>query len=195
MAELSFIKTSAGLVPHTEHDRETFNKWKLGAVIVGDFKQIRNPRFHKKFFALLNLTFDYYEPSSGVLTADEKRIATKIFKTLDNHNNKNGFFIDFGREFMRAESEDRRSTIENIEKAFEPFREWLIVEAGFYNEVPVPGGIVKKAKSISFAKMDDFEFSGLYKSVFNVCWLFVLSRVFNNEHEAEEAALNLLNFT
>lgn len=194
MPELSFIKTNVGLVPHTDNDKKTFDRWKLGAVIVGNFKQIRNPKFHRKFFALLNLTFDYYEPSSGVLTADEKRIATKIFMTLDNHNNKNGFFIDFGREFMRSESEERRATIESIEKAFEPFRKWLIVEAGFYDEIPVPGGIVKEAKSISFAKMEDIEFSQLYKSVFDVCWRFVLSRVFKDEHEAEEAAVSLLNF-
>ncbi len=194
MAELSFIKTSGGLAPHTEHDKATFDKWKLGAVIVGNFKQVRNPKFHRKFFALLNLTFDYYEPSSGVLTADEKRIATKIFMTLDNHNNKNGFFINFGREFMRSESEERRATIESIEKAFEPFRKWLIVEAGYFDETHVLGGIVKEAKSISFAKMDDIEFSQLYKSVFDVCWRFVLSRVFSSESEAEEAAVSLLNF-
>ena len=194
MAELSFVKTSSGLVPHTEHDKDTFNKWKLGAVIVGNFKQVRNPKFHRKFFALLNLTFDYYEPSSGVLTADEKRIAKKIFMTLDNHNNKNGFFIDFGREFMRSESEERRATIESIEKAFEPFRKWLIVEAGYFDETHVPNGTVKEAKSISFAKMEDIEFSQLYKSVFDVCWRFVLSRVFKCENEAEEAAVSLLNF-
>lgn len=194
MAELSFIKTNVGLVPHTDHDKEVFNKWKLGAVIAGNFKQVRNPKFHRKFFALLNLTFDYYEPSSGVLTADEKRIATKIFMTLDNHNNKNGFFIDFGREFMRSESEERRATIESIEKAFEPFRKWLIVEAGYFDETHVPGGIVKEAKSISFAKMEDIEFSQLYKSVFDVCWRFILSRVFKDEREAEEAAVSLLNF-
>ena len=194
MAELSFIKTSGGLVPHTEHDKATFNKWKLGAIVSGNFKQVRNPKFHRKFFALLNLTFDYYEPSSGVLTADEKRIATKIFMTLDNHNDKNGFFINFGREFMRSESEQRRATIESIEKAFEPFRKWLTIEAGFYDEIPVPGGVVKEAKSISFSKMEDIEFSQLYKSVFDVCWRFVLSRVFKCEEEAEEAAVNLLNF-
>ena len=194
MAELSFIKTSGGLVPHTDHDKVIFDKWKLGAVIAGNFKQVRNPRFHRKFFALLNLTFDYYEPSSGVLTADEKRIATKIFMTLDNHNNKNGFFIDFGREFMRSESEERRATIESIEKAFEPFRKWLIVEAGYYDETHVPGGTVREAKSISFARMEDIEFSRLYKSVFDVCWRFVLSRVFKCEEDAESAATNLLTY-
>ena len=195
MAELSFIKTSAGLVPHTDQDKEVYNRWKMGAVISGNFKQVRNPQFHRKFFSLLNLTFDYYEPSSGVLTADEKRIAKKIFLLLDEHNTHKGVFIDFGREFMKAESDERRKNIENIEKAFEPFRKWLIIEAGFYHEAAVPGGVIKVADSISFASMDDIEFGHLYKAVFDVCWRFVLSRIFNSEQEAESAAMSLLEFT
>lgn len=194
MAELSFIKTNIGLVPHTEHDKEIYNRWKLGAVIIGNFKEIRNPQFHRKLFSLFNLAFDYYEPSSGVLTADEKRIATKIFMTLDNHNNKNGFFINYGREFLRAESEDRRATIETIEKAFEPFRKWLIIEAGFFDVVIVPRGTVKEAKSISFASMGESEFGILYKSVLNVCWRFILSRTFSSEAEVENAADQLLSY-
>ena len=193
--DVSFIKQGAVLVPHTPHDLEIFNKWKIGAVISGDFKQVRNPRFHRKFFALLNLTFDYYEPSSGVLTSDEKRISKQIFLTLDNYNNNNGFFIDFGREFLKAESELRKSQIENIEKAFDPFRKWAIKEAGYYDVHVLPSGTVETAQSISFAKMDELEFSQLYKSVFNVCWKFVLSRFFNNENEAEQAAVSLLNFS
>ena len=73
MAELAFIKTKSGLAPLTESDKETFDKWKLGSVFRADFTKVRNPQFHRKFFSLLNLTFDYYEPSSGVLTKDEKK--------------------------------------------------------------------------------------------------------------------------
>ena len=125
----------------------------------------------------------------------KKRIAKKIFTTLDNYNNNNGFFIDFGREFLATESQERKNSIENINKAFEPFRKWLIIEAGYYTEHKVPNGTVREAKSISFAKMDDVEFSELYKSVFNVCWRFVLSRVFDSEQEAEEVALRMLSYT
>lgn len=195
MAEISFVKTNAGLVPHTPHDKEIYNKWKLGGIICGEFKQVRNPKFHRKFFALLNLAFDYYEPSSGVLTDDEKRIATKIFTTLDNHSNNNGVILDFGREFLKAESEERRANITNIESAFEPFRRWAIIESGFYDWSPTPSGRVKVARSISFARMDEIQFGMLYKSIFHTLWCFVLSRVFNSEAEAEEAANNLLTYT
>lgn len=195
MSDLSFIKTPAGLVPATEHDKEAFDKWKQGSVIAGKFKQVRNAKFHRKLFALLNLTFDYYEPSSGVLTTDEKRIAKKIFMRLDSLHTGDGFMIDFGREFLREESQERKSKIANIEKAFEPFRKDIIIESGFYYEVKCPSGIRKEAKSISFANMDEIEFNQLYKAVFNTCWNFVLSRYFEDENQAQDAAEKMLSFT
>jgi len=194
MAEVNFIKTSTGLVPVSEADKEIYDKWKLGRVICGKFTQSRNYKYHKKFFGLLNLAFNYYEPSSGVLTNDEKRIATKIFQTLDSASKGSGVMLDWGREFMRTESQLRKSQIENIQKAFEPFREEMTIAAGYYDEVRTPVGIKKYARSISFASMDELQFRELYKALFNTLWRFVLSRYFKNEAEAEDAALMMLNY-
>lgn len=195
MADLSFIKTSAGLVPHTDHDREIFNKWKVGALITGKFSQVRSYKNHKRLFALLNLTFDYWEPEGGFISKSERALSKKIFKMLDDHNGNSGFFLQVGRDFLKSEIAHRKQNIENIYKSFDVFRKWAIKEAGFIEVHNTPTGIEEVAKSINFAKMDEFEFRELYKSVFNVCWHFVLSRSFTSEQEAEEAAINLLNFT
>lgn len=195
MAEVNFVKTSNGLVPASHADKEIFNKWKSGAIICGKFTQSRNYKFHKRLFGLLNLAFDYYEPSSGVLTNDEKRIATKIFQSLDSASSNSGVMLNWGREFMKAESDLRKSQIENIHKAFEPFREEMIIAAGYYDEVRTPIGVKKYAKSISFASMDEHEFRELYKALFNVLWRFVLSRHFKNEAEAEDAAVMMLTYS
>ncbi len=195
MAEVNFIKTSSGLVPVSEADKEIYNRWKLGRVIKGKFTESRNHKFHKRFFGLLNLAFDYYEPSSGVLTNDEKRIATKIFQSLDNASSNSGVMLDWGREFMKAESQLRKSQIENIQKAFEPFREEMTIAAGYFDEVKTPVGVKKYARSISFASMDEHQFRELYKALFNVLWRFVLSRHFENEAEAEDAALKMLTYS
>lgn len=194
MTDVYFMKTSAGLVPVSDADKAIYGKWKSGRIIKGRFSEVRNYQYHKKFFGLLNLAFEYFEPSSGVLTNDEKRIATKIFQTLDNYNNNNGVMLDFGREFMKAESNHRRSQIENIQKAFEPFRKDVIIQAGYYDEVIVTTGIKKEAKSISFASMDNHEFIELYKAVFDYLWRFVLSRYFDSEAAADEAAVNMLSY-
>lgn len=195
MATVNFIKTSIGLVPISEADKEIYNRWKLGRVICGKFSQSRNYEYHKKFFGLLNLAFDFYEPSSGVLTNDEKRLATKIFTSLDTASNNSGVMLDWGREFMRTESQLRRSQIENIKKAFEPFREEMTIAAGYYDEVRTPLGIKKYARSISFSSMDEYHFNELYKAVFNTLWRFVLSRYFKSEAEAEDAAIKMLSYS
>lgn len=62
MANLALVKTHNGYVPSCEQDQEIFSSHKLGAVIHADFKKMRNPKFHRKFFALLNLGFDSFEP-------------------------------------------------------------------------------------------------------------------------------------
>ncbi|MEI0926409.1 DUF1367 family protein, partial [Pseudomonas aeruginosa] len=49
MAELAFIRTAQGLVPATEADRETVQKWKAGQVVHGKFTRMRNAKFHGKF--------------------------------------------------------------------------------------------------------------------------------------------------
>jgi len=195
MAEVHFIKTSTGLVPVSEADKEIYNKWKLGRVICGKFSQSRNYEYHKRFFGLLNLAFDYYEPSSGVLTRDEKELLRKVFISLDNASNNSGVMLEWGREFIRLETNSRKSKIENIQKAFEPFREEMIIESGFYDEVRTPLGIKKYARSISFASMDEHQFRELYKAVFNTLWRFVLSRYFKNEDEAEDAAMKMLTYS
>lgn len=194
MAELTFVKTSSGLVPATDQDKEIYNKWKLGSVISSNFKKNRNPLYHRKFFALLNLGFDYYEPSNGVLTKSERQLAKRIFETLDNYNGNNGVMINFGREYMSAEAELRRQEITNIEKEFNSFRLWLVEEAGFYETKITPTGTVKVPKSISFASMEEIEFQSLYKSCFSVLWRFVLSRSFESEQGVQNAIANLESF-
>ena len=53
---------------------------------------------------------------------------------------------------------------------FELFREALIIEAGFCVDQPLLDGTVQpRAKSISFAKMDQAEFEEVYNRVLDVC--------------------------
>ncbi len=59
-----FIKTSdSSLHPATDHDRELLQHIKIGQPTRLTFKRVRNYDFHKKYFALLNFAFDYWDPS------------------------------------------------------------------------------------------------------------------------------------
>lgn len=62
---IALIKTPLGsLVPATDEDIESVGKLRAGAVIHADFRQMRNVKFHRKFFAMLKLGFDAWEPAT-----------------------------------------------------------------------------------------------------------------------------------
>jgi len=66
--KLRFIKTDVGLSPFDSEASESIKKWKNGDFIIVESKRPRNYKFHKKFYALMNIIFE---------NTDE-------FKTLDN---------------------------------------------------------------------------------------------------------------
>lgn len=61
--QLIFQKAPIGLVPGCEEAREWLQKKKMGATILVEPKELRNPGFHKKWFALVQLAFDYWKDS------------------------------------------------------------------------------------------------------------------------------------
>jgi len=62
MAELLLMKTPQGLIPTDEEQSELMKRVKVGKVIKVKWSEVRNYDFHKKFFAMLNLGFDAFEP-------------------------------------------------------------------------------------------------------------------------------------
>ena len=50
-------------MPATDQDAELLTKIKAGEIVSLTFKRMRNYLFHKKFFAMLNFAFDYWEPT------------------------------------------------------------------------------------------------------------------------------------
>lgn len=57
------LKTPSGsLAPADEAAREFIAKLKVGQAVKTEFKQLRNPKFHRKMFALFKLAFDSWEP-------------------------------------------------------------------------------------------------------------------------------------
>lgn len=59
--QLLFQKVPIGLVPASEEAKEWLSKKKLGATILVEPKELRNPGFHKKWFALVQLAYDYWK--------------------------------------------------------------------------------------------------------------------------------------
>lgn len=76
------VITETGLTPKYESDREEFKKLKRNAEVVVEIKKGRNIEFHKKYFALLKLTFENFpewlEDMLNVHSVEDLRTRIKI---------------------------------------------------------------------------------------------------------------------
>lgn len=188
MADLALIRTSHGLVPATDADGETIQSWKFGQVVHGKFTRMRNAAFHRKFFALLDLAWDYWEPVGGLVPRQELRGIHGLAKFFEQASGKPGQLSDAVAAYIAQIESERAERFPSVDKSREAFREHITIEAGHFNLVRTPDGVRKEAKSISWAAMDEDAFSALYRDVFNACWRLVLSAHFESEEAAMSAA-------
>ena len=66
MKEIHLIKTDAGyFIPAYNSDKELSDQIKTGEVIKVKYSKPRNYKFHKKYFALLNLAYDNYDTGNS----------------------------------------------------------------------------------------------------------------------------------
>lgn len=194
MADLALIRTSHGLVPATDADRETIQSWKSGQVVHGKFTRMRNAAFHRKFFALLDLAWDYWEPVGGLVPRQELRGIHGLAKFFEQASGKPGQLSDAVAAYIAQLESERAERFPAVDKSREAFREHITIEAGHFHLVRTPDGVRKEAKSISWAAMDEDAFGALYRDVFNACWRLVLSAHFESEEAAMSAADQVGNF-
>ncbi|WP_313486881.1 DUF1367 family protein [Pseudescherichia sp.] len=195
--QLQLIKQSSGiLIPATPETSDFLHsKCKLGAVLEADFRQLRNPAFHRKFFALLNLGFEYWEPTGGAISSNERRLVTGYAKFLASYGGSEGALLDAAEQYLEQVGSRRVTNGISICKSFDAYRAWVIVEAGHYDAIQLPDGTLRKhPRSIAFASMDELEFQQLYRAALDVLWRWILSRAFRSQAEAENAAAQLQSY-
>ncbi|PSU69826.1 hypothetical protein C9J22_13185 [Photobacterium phosphoreum] len=194
MAKIALVKTQGGaLVPLTDDDKNFIDKKRVGTVLECDFKTLRNPMFHRKYFALLNLGFDYWNPTGGTVSPAERGLLMRFVRMLAQYGGEERILQEMASGYLDHLSVHRAQL--ETEKSFEAYRKWVIVEAGWYDQVVLPNGsILREAKSIRFAKMDDVEFSELYQASFGVLWNSILNSYFGDEQEVELAVNRLLGY-
>ena len=159
----------------------------LGATIV----KPRNIAFHRKAFSLAQLGFQYWQPKSMV-TNVEKHTVTTLADFLIRRGVDGDAVAALCSEFLVLLNQKREKT--EAEKSFEAFRDFITVEAGFFDTIMSPAGPRRVARSWSFASMEAPEFEAMYKSIFNVLWDLVLNQQFDTPEDAEEAAEQMLNY-
>ena len=69
--KLNVVNTATGFVPETDSDYEAKRKLKRGAVYEITVKEMRNPKFHRLYFSLINLSWEYLsEPQRAFFKED-----------------------------------------------------------------------------------------------------------------------------
>lgn len=188
MAEIYLIKQDKALLPAADSDAEAISKLKNGGVYKADVVAPRNLRFHRKTFALLNLTYSFWEPDT-LISQVEVETVEKLRQYMAFHGVSGEAIDSLCVGFIKHLEADRQNY--PGDKCFNSFREWITVKSGFYNIVKTPSGLRKVAKSISFAQCDQVDFGNFYKALMNSCWALCLNRVYESQ---DELAKQLLEF-
>lgn len=195
MAQIQFLKSAPQiLTPATPEASEFLQRIKTGEWVSAEFRRVRNYRFHKLFFSLLNLGFQYWTPIAGAVSESEKLILRGYVDYLISMTGQQNILDETLDVWLERIGYQRAEGMVLV-KSFEAYRKWAVMTAGFYDEFILPDGTVRReARSISFASMSEEEFHQVYKAVLNVLWLHILNRSFSSHQEAENAAAQLWDY-
>ena len=61
--KVSLLNTACGLIPCYDDDFDGKSRLKVGEYYTAEFKLIRNPKFHRKYFALIGVAWEYVPES------------------------------------------------------------------------------------------------------------------------------------
>lgn len=118
-------------------------KTRLGDVLVAEFRRVRNPAFHRRFFALLNLGFEYWEPTGGTISSNERKLITGYAKFTASYGGNEGALIDAAEQYLEQVAYRRVTNGISLCKSFDAYRSWVIVEAGHFDAIQLPDGTLK----------------------------------------------------
>lgn len=196
MIKATLIKRQDGLFQAaTAYDNELLSSIKTGTAATFEIKRKskRSLQHHRLFFGgLLPLAFDYWQAPSGMITAGEQQAVTGFAQQLEAMHHTGGLFIEFAGEYLADLARKRGEKLGAVLRDIEMFRKWLTVEAGYFDLYDTPNGVRKEPKSISFVNMEQDEFNAFYKNCFDVVWNMFLKHKFENEEQAQQAMLDLL---
>lgn len=157
--DLCFVKQGNALYPVRDEDQEWMSKAGNGEHYLTRIRKIRNPKFHRKYFAMLNFAFEYWNPPTHWqdLSPQQKKLAQEYGMPDKNFD-----------EFRK-----------NI----------IILAGYYETVIDISGRIKLTAKSIAFDKMEDWEFSKLYEATWNAIAKHIFSHYTDEQLKGVEKVL------
>ncbi|EGQ8533124.1 DUF1367 family protein [Vibrio parahaemolyticus] len=156
---------------------------------------------HRKFFALINLGFEYWSPDVSLISESEFYIAHETAKQFCHLAGREDMYETHGieiAEMVLSKIKKQRESHCDPEayKCKDNYRYQVMIDAGFFDlEILPNGGTVKRPWSIAFDNMDQEQFEKIYKGCFDVIWNKSLFQVFNDEQEMQNAVYRFMEFT
>lgn len=192
---------NGAVVAETDYDRNLLKSLPIGcAVKITPMSHNRNYKHHKKFFALLDAGFEYWQPEFSVLTQAEEWIAQAVAKEIAVAANDENLYQNVTKpiaERVLAKVRSNREAKLDYEgmKTLEAYLDHVMKKAGFYDIKPAQdGGTTKERWSISFANMPQEKFNDVYKTVYGVIWNETLCNIYKNEWELDNKINQLIGF-
>lgn len=75
--KIYLLNTASGLRPMDDNDYEAKQKLKIGEIYKAEIKKVRNYNFHKKYFALINCTWEYLTDKQQAFFKENKELFRK----------------------------------------------------------------------------------------------------------------------
>jgi hypothetical protein len=195
--ELVVVKNQFGqLQPATAADVETVSAWK-----VGQAKRIESvnmsPRvlsYHQRYWGgLIQLALEYWQPEADLISAAERKTMAAVTKWYGAQGLDPGPLDAVFREYAAAVTDRRRGNIDLPPRSRVSLHIWIKDEIGHFDLIETPAGLRKEYRSTNFASMGQEGFEEFYGKAFHVCWVSILSAVFDNEAESHDAVQQLLS--
>lgn len=191
MARFPIIRRGDMLLPANPEALEAVRALPIGRELGCDVVQLRNAALHRKAFAFVKLSFDYWNPTNFLATAERQTVG-KLGKFLVDSGLDRDAVRTLCKQFLHHLNNGRRGL--EAAKDFEAFRNFITIEAGYYRLVITPAGHRREAKSWAYKNMGEAEFQKLFEAIRGVCWELILSQTFATIEEADAVAEQLMNF-
>ena len=192
---------NGAVVAETDYDRNLLKSLPVGsAVKITPINNNRNYQHHKKFFALLDAGFEYWQPEFSVLTQAEEWIAQAVAREIAVAANDENLYQNVTKpiaDSVLAKVRSNRESKLDYEgmKTLEAYLDHVMKKAGFYDIKPAQdGGTVKERWSISFANMSQERFNDVYKTVYGVIWNEMLCNIYEDEVVLDNKINQLIGF-
>ncbi|GLT13874.1 DUF1367 family protein [Vibrio algivorus] len=201
--EIVGVITAGGFLQYATpemREQATSMKGRVVALKPKSKKASRLIDHHRKFFALLNLGFQYWSPDVSLISEPENYIAHETARKFCELAGMESMYESHGVEIANLVLSSIKKKREGhcdpeAYKCPDNYRYQVMIEAGFYDLELLPnGGAIKRPWSIAFDNMDQEQFEKIYKGCFNVIWNKSLFQVFNDESEMQNAIYQHMEF-